>query len=160
MKVLLDMDGPIADLHQSLCDLHKRPNAPFGHKAEDWGMTFDDFWNGVDRTFWQEIKPQPWAQELVSLMPRHWTICTCSIDKECRIGKTDWLIAHDLMPIIPPVFSCKKHRYATQDTLLIDDSPENVELFKKAGGMSILFDVTAGLTQVIREVLSCSTTSY
>jgi hypothetical protein len=78
MRVLLDMDGLIADFVSGISRAHSRPNpyddpANFGRyeMAEIWGMTDEDFWAPThEEDFWAELEPTAEAAEIVSGLTR------------------------------------------------------------------------------------------
>jgi len=104
-------------------------------------------------TFWQAIKRDFWAtaiqsQEFEALLVmcedtvglKNTFILTCPTDDpECPAGKLKWIQLncppqlHRQYMIGEPKFLC-----ARPDSLLVDDSDKNVNLFREKGGQAIL----------------------
>lgn len=107
--------------------------------------TRDTFWRAIERDFWAEV---PQSQEFKTLLQltgetvgwENTFILTCPTnDPECLAGKLEW-IQLDCPPQLhrqylmgPPKYLCAK-----RNTLLIDDSDANVDLFRSNGGQAIL----------------------
>lgn len=114
---------------------------PFDYQTH----TIQSFWNAVPREAWAKTPRSPEFDFLlkhsVELVGRE-NVCLLTSptkDPECLAGKLEWI--HDTMPawmhrqyLIGP----RKHFCARPDSLLIDDSDENVNKFREAGGNAIL----------------------
>lgn len=153
MKCLVDMDGLLTDFVSAACKLHKKPFSSVTDSRMDitWRMSTDEFWEPIFAdgvSFWEGLNPYSWTTELVALLvdkfrlsdDHCWTICTSPTQQpECKTGKLAWLKKHNIKPPIPPLFKKDKARYATRDTILIDDTERVIDQFIIAGGIGILF---------------------
>jgi len=149
--VLLDMDGVLCDFVTAALSLHGRSDVLPRWPAGEWsipkvlGMSSQQFWSKIDAVgsaFWYELTPYRWMNELTTLIGRHaaFTILTSpSRDAACPTGKIQWLRKH-LSPTFDAfMIGSRKHLCARADTVLIDDSDQNVIQFRKHGGQAILF---------------------
>lgn len=146
MKILCDMDGVLCDFVGGALD-------KFGMDIKNWTPgEWDDFGHqdvaslAADREFWANLHPTPWLVRLLSLLGKHdpgWTVCTIPMqDDACKSGKWDWIRKHLGFVCYFPVrviMCADKSRYATPNTILIDDNEDNVKRFQEAGGHAILF---------------------
>jgi 5'(3')-deoxyribonucleotidase len=145
---ILDMDGVTADFVTATIQRHQRTETHDQIRRydywKDWGISTEQFWSKANgRTFWsQEIRPYHWAYELTDCLSQfNFTICSRpSHDIECVPGKIEWMerhfpsISHDQL-----MFGCRKELLAADDTILIDDDPNNIDKFRRRGGRAILF---------------------
>lgn len=150
MRILIDMDGVIADWEGSVSKL-------FGIEP-DWSnnqtnivealkITKSQLWNKINSTpnFWEDISPLPWKNELINLsltITQDVYICTSPgiADPLAVAGKARWINKH-----LPHkfrkdfVFTAHKHLLANKDTILIDDNEKQYDNFSKYGGIPFLF---------------------
>lgn len=147
--ILLDMDGPVVNFHKGACLLHNKPlDFPEGQSSHHWSLSDEQFFKHADRDWWASLEPQPWLRELIWYIDGHdWTFCTCPAPVHpvaCVAGKQDWMRKHDVLPQYPPIFDCKKHKYARNAdgtrNLLIDDNIKNVRGFRGSGGRAFYFE--------------------
>lgn len=106
----------------------------------------DEFWGPIDGhpEFWSELEPLPWSGELIDLVSSltdDWFIVSSPRNLECcRLGKERWIKrvfgkAFDRFHLTP-----YKHTLAMRDTVLIDDSDDNVKVFRaNFGAYGIVF---------------------
>ena len=122
-----------------LKDLFK---STFNSYSPGWTMVS---FGGVD--FWAGMEWMPGGQELVKYveaLPTPKCVLTAGAGEKAKIGKMTWLKNHGMghyansqdFTIVNA--GRMKGEEARPGDLLIDDKPENVELFKAAGGMGIL----------------------
>lgn len=153
---MLDMDGIITDFVQGMMHHHNRRLDPWpspeGDMLKLFGMTFDQFWYGVDLTFWRNL---PWMHDTWQIMRilRSWFqqkdiyIVTSvpsvhggsrKADAICAAGKHLWMEDH-WPEMEDKLVVCKEKNFAAATNhLLIDDSETNVNSFIKHGGKAIL----------------------
>lgn len=152
MRILLDMDGVLADFVGGICKAHALPNPyldPANHGRycieEIWGVTPAKFWAPTDEEFWTFLEPTPEADEIVRL-------CTSAVGKEnitvfsspcatrgCMEGKYEWLRRHFPQFYRQFLFGPQKYLCAQSGHWLIDDFDQNVQQFRSAGGWAWLF---------------------
>lgn len=107
--------------------------------------TKNQFWGSIPRSLWATCPRSDefnlvlnFAEELVGRKNVH-ILTSPTIDPECSAGKIEWMQSnlpwwlHRQFQIGPPKDNAARH-----DKLLIDDSNDNVDAFKKEGGNSIL----------------------
>ena len=159
MKILIDLDGVVADFVAGAMELHDK-EWPFldpemkGNAGWDfyksWGLTSEEFWRGMDRSFWAELPLLPWADDLVTSleelagMENLCFVTSPAHHPGCMEGKVDWCEAW--YPGIPVILTRSvkngappKHFLAHEGALLIDDYERNVSDFVQAGGRALLF---------------------
>jgi 5'(3')-deoxyribonucleotidase len=129
------------------------------HKAFD--IDEGEFWEIIDDdiTFWENIKPLPWAVELyeyLTTIGEVTIVSSPSKDPNCWAAKVWWLENYLGITSKDIILGSKKYLLAGNG-VLIDDSPSNIEKFKAAGGKGILVPATwntKGLTfEQIKEVI-------
>ena len=157
MRIILDLDEVLVDFLSPACIVHGttktqliesgiwQPGISGLHKV--LGISLDAFWqklNAAGNEFWEDLEPQPWADELLELVidksGGDWLIAsTPGYSSDCYIGKTDWLknffgYKFNRFAVFP-----YKEMLANKKTVLIDDQEDNILKFSKEGGRSILF---------------------
>lgn len=152
-RILLDVDGVLADFVAGACHAHGRDPAeiiadwPVGtyDVVEVLGVTQLQFWEKLDArgaAFWDELEPYPWATDLYEGLSKHAPVTlltSCSRDPASAAGKVSWiqrLFGRDFRNYLigPEKVAC-----AHPDAILIDDYERNTTAFEKAGGTSIVF---------------------
>jgi len=150
IKILLDMDGVLADFVQGTCDLHNLPN-PY-EKEENLGKYNLEELLGISRTqmftgmkyeFWRHLKKLPEADQLVEFLIDTYgvnNICICSKPSNntaCPEGKKEWIQKY--YPMFKNVmFTNAKHFCANNRSILVDDHTQNVGDFLSHGGNAVL----------------------
>ena len=151
MKVLLDIDGVVADFVGGACRLHGVPD-PYlkpenhGHyEIQDLvGIHGPAFWDPMGEEFWANLEPTTHMQEIVTLLTLQYgvkNICLLTSPVRtpgCIDGKMRWIRRH------LPDFSRRflvgpaKEFCAHENSILFDDSESNVRKFEAAGGRTFL----------------------
>jgi len=149
MNCLLDMDGLLSNFNIGAAKLFDRASDTtniWSFHNKNWGLSDDDFCNIISENsprFWEFLPTYRWTFNLIDLMNEqfktHWTICTCPMGEHCKEGKQAWLNRLNIRIPLPVKFTCTKERYATPNTILIDDHEPAVNKFIAAGGVGILF---------------------
>lgn len=146
--ILLDVDGVLCNFIDGII---KSKGLDITH--DQWklnhhihlGLTDEEFWD-ITRVpdWWLNLQPYPWASDLIGLFNDFFDVVYCtspSLDSSCPSQKVEWLRRHGFMSetrndyIIAP----KKELLARPDAILIDDSFDNCDRFRLAGGKSIVF---------------------
>lgn len=147
--ILLDMDGVIANFIQAAIDATGVPlthgqwstwNAHWAH------MEDNEFWERIARrpSFWRDVKPYPWAKQLVEMCRAVAPVVFCSTpvtDPKCASQKIEWLRLNGFMAQDGNdyIFTHNKGLCGHSSRLLIDDGTHNIDAFTAAGGKAILF---------------------
>lgn len=109
------------------------------------GVTPTDLWTKIaeDQYFWAELKPLPWADELVETLRSFDLPITVSTspsqDPNSAGQKAWWLCSHYPDFARTYLIGPQKHLLAQSNRMLIDDNEVNCHMFKQHGGHSILF---------------------
>lgn len=161
MKVLVDIDGVVADFVAGAMKLHGKPY-PYGDPANRgehgwnieklWDIPPHVFWSPMEFDFWADLDPTPEADAIIKILMDEFglsNLCflTSPISASgCVEGKRAWVGRH--FSDIPILFSVRSHApestppkqfLASDESLLIDDYTVNVENFWNAGGEAFLF---------------------
>ena len=103
------------------------------------------FWKSIDKQgeeFWSEMGTYPWFKDLydsLSDLGEVYFLTSPSQNPSSLSGKLKWLQKHFNKSFKDYVITPKKHLLANENSFLIDDYPQNVDSFNKAGGTGILF---------------------
>lgn len=140
-QIFLDLDGVMTDLPKSAKRL----------MGDDYGsLPADDFWkhlNSVDhfflhldpmpkyKTLWNYLQSTKIPLTILTAIPRPTgNLKTAEEDKIAWVRK----YLSETIPVITVIGGINKAKYATSDSLLIDDLKRNTDAFIEAGGHSIL----------------------
>lgn len=152
MKILLDLDGVLADFVGGIAQAHGRSNPYWlssNHGKYDmdtlFGMKPEEFWRPTNRaSFWADLQKMPDADEIMALCktfvgePRIAILTSPAAHVECPTGKTMWVQEHYWHFRRRLIITPAKHFLAHNEAVLIDDSDKNVIDFEKHGGRAIL----------------------
>jgi len=146
MHIFLDMDGVLCDFVSAALKAHNREDLSseefdLCHSLE---MSLGEFWRVVDQTpnFWLSIKPYSWFHELVDFIDgksEFFILTAPSLDASSYEGKRKWVSKYFGRRFNRLILTKYKWLLARPDTLLIDDSERNCEMFEQHGGHKILF---------------------
>ena len=144
------MDGVIADFDKGIglwydITFTEEEKMEWEYDLEAHNLSAKAFWEGLGFEFWESL---PWTYTGQILYDSLEDICDPVIltsppwsSPNAVDGKTAWIKKNT-----PKIwkekrfaFASNKFYFAHADTLLIDDKPENVELFVEAGGNAILY---------------------
>jgi len=147
-RIFLDLDGVIRNWCGGifkLFDIEPVPVTTYegivDYVCKDYGISKTYFWERQDYHFWKYLKCYPYIEPVLRLFP---------VDKVCILtspslngagGSQAWIKKN-----LPSLFNNKqyligpaKHFCAGSHSLLVDDSDDNTDRFRKAGGHTILF---------------------
>lgn len=150
--IYVDMDGVLTDFERrfeqfagvSPDEFTSQKTIQVGKEKAD-----EQFWDLVDKQigvrFWAGMPWMPEGEKLYQYIKKSKpTILTSpSRDESSRIGKGVWVKRN--MPNVPVKFGYKasgKAKYAGPNKILIDDREDNIQAWKAAGGIGILFKST------------------
>jgi len=156
MNIYLDLDGVLADFTGAACAVHGRPKhlvRGWNWYRDDWGMSDECFWHPIETLgsafYANYVRPFPWAYELLNDVRRygHVIILTASpLHPGLAASKVEWIKKH--LGAVPVMTTCGnrdvrpaylKGLLAGPESVLIDDSDDNTEVFRRNGGRAILF---------------------
>jgi 5'(3')-deoxyribonucleotidase len=154
-RVLIDMDGVLADFMKGLLKAHKIDKTVeevYANHLGIWlaeellGMTSVEFWKPIDYRFWENLPVMTGAQDIIELAEKLvgrvnvflWT-SPCA-NEGCFDGKRAWIKKHlhrqyQLKNLIA---GSAKFLGASPTTVLIDDADHNIDAFHAAGGIPCL----------------------
>lgn len=160
--LLLDMDDVLVDFVGGACAAHGvTEGAALAHwELGRWNvippvskalglpevMTDGQFWATLDATpgFWRNLQPLPWLYELLCWAANdfdEWYVVTAPArHRDCVPDKVAWLAERLGVSYTDRVIPTRhKHLLARPGTILVDDRPDTVDAFNKAGGHGVLF---------------------
>ncbi len=145
MKIFLDLDGVIVAFAEGVIKWYNLDCTT--EDFEEWGAIFDffsgsekDFWEGLTDKFWLGLEFTKEAKQILTLVEPMKPCILTSPSHTSAGSKQQWIREN-----LPDYF--KGGRYligpakdfgAHSESLLIDDSEENIDKFRKAGGHTIL----------------------
>ena len=150
-RVLLDMDGVLVDFFGAALALHGREDLAEDWPAREWdmapvlGLSGREFWapiNDLGVEFWANLSWYPWADELVALCEEAGGFVIASTPSRrgsSALGKVRSLQTRFGRGFRDYMLGPHKALMAGSGLVLIDDSDEQVEAFRAAGGEAILF---------------------
>lgn len=136
IKFYIDLDGVLVDFNKGYYELTgKDLTGKFESGPEFWKPIDDagyEFWINLE---WTKDGKQLW-EYVKKYNPQILSAPSSQIDS--RIAKMNW-VKRELPGTKLILRSAKhKHEFATSDSLLIDDRPENIEKWVNVGGIGIL----------------------
>ena len=146
MKLYLDMDGVIADFFGAL---EAKFNLSHWKELEDPVLAVQ----GLKNTNWFDtLDVFPTTFELVNacreIAGRDYGICSSPIhgdENNSTYWKRIWLTRHGILPEVPNlIFTHEKWKFANErisgePNILVDDKPDNINAWNKAGGIGLLY---------------------
>lgn len=146
--IFLDLDGVLTDFYEASRKLIGNPPALEEHQWNfwlDWDIPSKQFWHEVEEAgedFWANLKPYPWAADLIALIScfsGHTLATAPKLYPECYSGKFKWIRQFFGPSYSGLMIGEEKHLLQKKNSVLIDDGEENVERFEDGGGHAILF---------------------
>lgn len=147
MTVYLDMDGVIVDFFGGIA---KKFNVDHWKSIQDREIAFATLAN---TDFFYNLDIFPETHSIVKFVKKisnnDWGICSSPLrgdNYNSAYWKRQWLNRWDIVPPLVEnmIFTSNKHKYAInpltrKPNILIDDKPENIQRWIKAGGIGIRF---------------------
>lgn len=134
-KVYCDLDGVIVDFRRGYEEL----------TGVDLGRTFhndDKFWEPINKAgykFWINLKWMPDGKKMWDYIKKYDPIILSAPSRqdESKVGKFDWVKRE--IPDAHLILRTAKNKkeFASPNSILIDDLPDNVKAWKDAGGIAI-----------------------
>ena len=142
-KIYLDMDGVIADFNKKYKEMFSIPPAE-AEKDKKFEPFFNEF---IAKESFAKLELMPDAINLMNYLrntgiPIEILSSTSSErrDAQIRPQKMKWLKDNQIeFPAILVQGAHLKQKYATPDSLLIDDTSKNIDEWRRAGGIGILY---------------------
>ena len=138
-KIYLDMDGVLVDFDQQFKDLTGMMPREFEAKHGSTG-----FWEAIDKAgvgFWRGMSWMPGGEALYNRASQfdHELLSSPSRSELSKIGKRLW--RRDKTPSTKLTLSRSylKKNYAAPNHILIDDREDNIQQWRDAGGIGILY---------------------
>ena len=138
-KIYLDMDGVLVDFDQQFKDLTGMMPREFEVKHGSTG-----FWEAIDKAgvgFWRGMSWMPGGESLYNRASQfdHELLSSPSRSELSKIGKRLW--RRDKTPNTKLILSRShlKKNYAAPNHILIDDREDNIQQWRDAGGIGILY---------------------
>ena len=143
------MDGVISAFQKKLSETLGRPvEKEFGNDPKVWGVITKagkDFWAKMD---WEKDGHELWD----GLKKHDPTILSAPTNHPSSVeGKKEWL--KENIPDAPFIIEQKKEKYATKDSVLIDDREKNIKKWEEAGGIGILHKDAETTLEKLKDVM-------
>lgn len=155
------MDGVLSDFNQRYKEIFKQKAL----STRERGEKHDDKWNQfVEGKNFETLDWYPGGKELLSFIKKYPVdveiLSSSGGEKfhgEVTVQKIKWLRSHGInykANIVPG----RKHKkdYATPEMILIDDTPDVIESFNKAGGHGILHKDISKTKEMLKKLLASS----
>ena len=147
--IYLDMDGVIVDFDKQFKDAFDMMPREF---EEAFGAKM--FWKKIEDRgvgFWRGMDWMPGGEELYNAVSKykHFLLSSPSRSDTSKIGKHMW--RKDNTPNTKLILSrsYNKKNYADKSNILIDDRESNIQQWREAGGIGILY---TSADQVMKEL--------
>lgn len=154
-KIYLDLDGVLCNFEKRYIELYNESPSVMREKKLS-SKTWHDF---VQTKQFEKLEYYPGAQDLIKYVNK--TKIPVEIlsssggklyYKEVEAQKKKWLKRHNInYPVNIVTGRKEKAKYATPNTILIDDTPEVIDHFEDAGGIGILHK-NYGNTKIILDL--------
>jgi len=140
-NIFCDIDGVLANFNKKYKELT-------GYNSEEYEK-FDKnkFWKPVDKMgveFWSTLEWMPEGKELWKYIKKYRPklLSAPSQHPTSKIGKKIWVKQHLQNVELILVPAVEKQKYASSNSILIDDFKKNIEQWKNAGGIGVLYKNT------------------
>ena len=153
--IYLDLDGVIADFDKRFKEL-----AGMGPQEYEDSFGTEKFWDFIDNKhgvkFWTGIKWMPEGQKLYNFIKQfdHKLLSAPSRNDASKIGKKIWAKKNTPGTQLILAAAVNKQNYADKSNILIDDREKNIQQWKDAGGIGILFKSTDQVIDELKKIMN------
>ena len=153
--VYLDMDGVIADFDKRFTEL-----AGMGPREYESSFGREKFWDFIDNKigvkFWTGIEWMPEGKKLYNFVKQfdHKLLSAPSRNDTSKIGKRMWVEKNTPGTQLILAAAVNKQNYADKSNILIDDRESNIQQWKDAGGIGILFKSTDQVIDELKKIMN------
>jgi len=153
--VYLDMDGVIADFDKRFTEL-----AGMGPREYESSFGREKFWDFIDNKigvkFWTGIEWMPEGKKLYNFVKQfdHKLLSSPSRNDTSKIGKRMWVEKNTPGTQLILAAAVNKQNYADKSNILIDDRESNIQQWKDAGGIGILFKSTDQVIDELKKIMN------
>ncbi len=138
-RIFLDMDGVLVDFDQQFKDLTGMMPREFESK-----YSTEEFWEKIDSAgvgFWRGMKWMPGGEALYNRAAQHdhFLLSSPSRSEISKIGKRLWRRDKTPNTKLYLARSYNKRKFAAPNHILIDDREDNIQQWRDAGGIGILY---------------------
>ena len=137
--IYLDMDGVIVNFDKQFEEAFGMPPREF-----EEGFGTEMFWKKIEERgvgFWRGMEWMPGGQELYNRISQfdHYLLSSPSRSETSKIGKHMWKKDNTPNTKLILARSYNKKNYADKSNILIDDRESNIQQWRDAGGIGILY---------------------
>lgn len=151
-RILIDLDGVLADFVNGICKLHDKAN-PYALMSNHGnyglehliGMTDEEMWKPVDQYFWEDLEVMKRGYSLLCDLNHCQDVGICTSPGRTGApaavaGKRAWIKKHLGEHFLDrTIFVKDKEWVAGPGAILIDDTNHQVDNFIYRGGSAVLF---------------------
>jgi GNAT superfamily N-acetyltransferase len=153
--IYLDMDGVITDFDKKFVEL-----AGMGPREYENSFGTEKFWDFIDIKhkvkFFSEMEWMPEGKKLYDFVKQfdHKLLSAPSKNDASKIGKRIW--RKNNTPDTQLILSAavNKQNYADKSNILIDDREKNIQQWRDAGGIGILFKSTDQVIDELKKIMN------
>jgi hypothetical protein len=153
--IYLDIDGVIADFDKRFTEL-----AGMGPREYEDSFGSEKFWDFIDIKhkikFFSKMDWMPEGKKLYNFIKQfdHKLLSAPSKNDASKVGKRIWAKENtpETQLILSPAYN--KKNYADKSNILIDDREKNIQQWKDAGGIGILFKSTDQVIDELKKIMN------
>jgi GNAT superfamily N-acetyltransferase len=153
--IYLDMDGVITDFDKKFVEL-----AGMSSKEYENSFGTEKFWDFIDIKhkvkFFSEMEWMPEGKKLYDFVKQfdHKLLSAPSKNDASKIGKRIWRKNNTPDTQLILASAANKKNYADKSNILIDDREKNIQQWKDAGGIGILFKSTDQVIGELKDIMN------